>query len=146
MTNAKPIDLDKEFGFDAALDTPVTTREIEVFGAKIRVVCDLNRFGLLNVIGDDATTSDIMKFLESMIAPADWPTFARLAGNHPALRGEAGDEKLMALIRRIMEVASDPFPTKRPSDLPRTASARSSVRKSPASTASGRAKASTRSR
>lgn len=144
MTAPKVLDLDSELGLDA--EVPYTVRRVKLLGVEVGIVCDLNSFGLMAVTGEDVDNSDVMNFLESMIVPADWPAFAKLAVNHPAFRGEGGAEKLMGMIRRIMEVAATPFPTKQPSDLQRTASTRSSVRKSAASTASARAKASTRSR
>lgn len=142
MASPKIIDLDAELGFD---DEPLFIKQVKVLGIEVRVVCDLNRFGLYNVTGDGATAGDLMKFLESMIHPEDWPGFASVASRSRALSGEKGDEHLATLIQKLMAVAAE-RPTKQPSDLPRGGSTRSTGRKSAASSTSVPAKASTAAR
>lgn len=142
MPNARTIDLDAELGLDGEPE-PMHLKPIKILGIEVRVVCDLNSFGLTNLTSGDSGA--IMKFLESMIHPEDWGAFVDAATKHPSLRGEAGNEVLIKIINRLTEVAAE-RPTQRPSALPRGASTRLSKPKSAASTASARGKASTRSR
>lgn len=140
MANPKVIDLDAELGITDVDDGPQHIKKIKLLGLDIRVVCDLNSFGLTNVTSGKGDSGEVMLFLESMIHPDDWQAFAHTASLHPALKGEQGAERLSAMIRRITEVASE-RPTKQPSDLPRGGSTRSTGRKSTARTSSTVAKA-----
>jgi hypothetical protein len=144
MASPKVLDLDKELGFDA--DVPITTRKVTLLGMDVEIVCDLNTFGFMNVSGDTVEPAAVMDFLKSMIAPADWPAFVKVAGNHPSFRGTDGAENMMKMVRRLMEVAAEPYPTKQLSDSARGGSTRSTVQKSAAKPSSARVGASKRSR
>lgn len=136
MASAKIIDLDTELGIGLAEDVPRVTKAIRLLGLEVRVVCDLNSFGLSNLASGN--TEQIMTFLRSMIHPDDWQAFATAASMHPSLSGEDGSAMLVKIINRITEVAAE-RPTKQPSALPRGGSKRSTAQKSPVATASTRA-------
>lgn len=138
----KPIDLDSELELDGE-PGPQHVKTVRLLGLDLRVVCDLNSFGLAGLAAEDSGA--IMRYMRSMIHADDWPRFVEVASQHQALRGDKGNETIIKIINRLTEVAAE-RPTKQPSDLPRGGSTRSSGQKSAASTASARAKASTRSR
>lgn len=142
MTTAKIIDLDAELGITTD-DAPRVTKTVRLLGLDVRVVCDLNSFGLSNLTSGNS--EDIMTFLRSMIHPDDWAQFSRTASMHPGLSGEDGAGMLVRIINKITEVAAE-RPTKQPSVLPRGGSSRVTARKSAAATASTRAGGSKNSR
>lgn len=143
-TKPRVIDLDAQLGIEPN-DEPIYIKTIKLLGDEWRVVCDLSSFSLSAVTSGEATAGDVMRFLESMIHPDDWPRFRSIASNHPALRGEQSAERMFEMIRAIVEVASE-RPTMPPSTSPRGVSNGSTGRKSAASTGSARAKGSTTSR
>ncbi len=140
MATPKVQDLDADLGFAAPLDEPTTTKTVKVFGTEIRVVCDVNTFGISNLTRTGAGTAELMDFMKSMIHPEDWDKFAFVAGQSPSLAGEDGFENLTKLVTKLMEVAAE-RPTTRPSALPRGGSTRSSGRKSAVRSSSAPAKA-----
>lgn len=142
MTAPKTINLDAQLGFDAAPDAPKFTKKVELLGREWTVVCDLSAFGATNMMGS-GDASGVMDFLRSLILPEEWPEFARIASQHPALRGETGSENLMKLINALTEVAGE-RPTKPSSTLPPGGSRRTSSPKSAASSSVKRAARSTR--
>lgn len=139
MTNPKVIDLDSQLDFDA--DAPKHTKKVRLLGEEWTVVCDLNSFAATNLTSGDSAA--VMQFIRSMLLPEEWPEFARIASQHPALSGENGGKNLVTLVNALTEVAGE-RPTKPSSTSPRGGSRRTSSPKSAGSSSVRRAATSTK--
>lgn len=143
----KILNLDDKLGLDN--DAEFRTKPVKVLGLEVRVILDFNQFAFADMQASarqqDGDPTALLEFIRSMIHPEDWPGFNRAAKNSMAMRGDKAGERFGAILNALMEVVTE-VPTKQPSDLRRTAGTRSSVRKSPANSASAPAKTSRTSR
>jgi hypothetical protein len=89
-------------------DSPVETVLMRgIFGEDFQIVQDVNTFGLLSVVGDEAAGNDVVKMMISLVADLDKPRFRSTIARQRHLDAP----KLVELFNDMLEVASGGRPT-----------------------------------